>query len=70
MIDKDGAHCDRCPNHEESDGRDFKELVNFIKLQGWKIFKLGSIWLHHCPACNGRKSPTPQSRKEQWYDQI
>lgn len=73
MIDKEGAHCDRCSNHVEKDGRKFQDLIEFIKSLGWRITKVGNIWLHYCADCavtNQRRSPPVlQAKIPQWWEE-
>jgi hypothetical protein len=46
-------HCDACPEHFESDTRDFREAWDEAKEEGWVAFKVGDEWCHHCPGCAG-----------------
>ena len=65
MIDKDSAHCDKCSNYEAFYGRPFMAIVKEIKKLGWRIFKSGPDWIHHCPDCVGKNMP---KAVEQWWD--
>lgn len=51
MIDREGAHCDKCSSFESADFRDFREIVAAIKTDGWLIKKIGNSWFHYCPNC-------------------
>jgi len=65
MINKDGAHCDRCADFADADGMKFREIVETIKDEGWHIRKLGNVWLHYCPTCAERLRP---DRNQYWWN--
>lgn len=45
------AECDGCGSEEYSGALDFKEFVDWLRQQGWRISKVNDEWTHVCPNC-------------------
>jgi len=50
--------CDECGYEETFDGFDGKiniyEVIDYMKEDGWKIYKDKNDWQHICPECNNQ----------------
>lgn len=57
MIERSGGrielNCDECGDSpgRSFDKDDFDIMIDHAKHEGWRIFKEGKQWLHHCPDC-------------------
>lgn len=54
--------CDRCPETYEppklglgSEQREWTDVWEDAKAEGWRARKIGGEWQHHCPECVRRK---------------
>lgn len=45
------CECNECGNEEYAGTLEFREFVQSLKEDGWKIRKDGDVWLHICPKC-------------------
>ena len=46
-----GVECDECGKTQWGGTLEFREFLDDIKSQGWKIRKDGEDWTHTCPEC-------------------
>ena len=55
MIERDGIEylvsCDECSWEDFFGYDDFYDVIDAMKLAGWKISKKDGEWLHTCPDC-------------------
>lgn len=69
MILKDGDQqqvaCDGCgaesPVYDE---KDFHEMIDEIKAEGWSVTRPNGTWQHHCKDCANGGSALAQARKK------
>lgn len=44
--------CDECPETIETDTDDFRDALDTIKTDGWRVTKdADDEWIHLCPEC-------------------
>ena len=46
--------CDFC-SHEVELSLEFMDVIERIKVAGWRIFKEDDEWMHKCPICAGNE---------------
>ena len=61
MIERIGgeilANCDKCGYEETFDACDWdwQDVVDEIKAEGWKIYKVRGEWRNMCPDCRRKR---------------
>lgn len=53
-----GTHsfsCDTCPEHFDTEQRDFTAALSDAKGEGWVAYPVSGEWCHACPGCKERR---------------
>ena len=53
-----------CDNTLSAPDRTWSQMIQFLRNEGWKIYKTGSEWKHRCSECHGH-SPRSNHRTQE-----